>query len=64
MVAMDFFLANTGADDDVLTTLAMKEKLIKSVGATMVPDKSASEFDVATIICHLEFWNFEVTKRS
>ena len=47
---------NTGADDDVLTILAMKEKPFQSAGATVLPDKSASEFAVATIIEYLDFW--------
>ena len=50
---MDFCFANTGADDDVLTILAMKEEPFQSVGATVLPDKSASEFAVATIIGYL-----------
>ena len=53
MVAMDFCFANTESDDDVLTILAMKEKPSQSVGATVLPDKSASEFAVATIIGYL-----------
>ena len=39
---MDFCFANTDSDDDVLTILAMKEKPFQSVGATVLPDKSAS----------------------
>ena len=50
MDAMDFFFANTQCDDAVLTILAMKEKPFQSVGATVLSDKSASEFAVATII--------------
>ena len=34
MVAMDFCFVNTGADDDVLTIPAMKEKPFQSVGAS------------------------------
>ena len=56
MVAMDFDFANTESDDDVLTILAMNEKPFQSVGATVLPDKSASEFAVATIIGFLDFW--------
>ena len=56
MVAMDFCLVNNESDDDVLTILAMKEKLVQSVGATVLPDKSASEFSLATIIGYLDFW--------
>ena len=48
MVAMDFCFVNTESDDDVLTILAMKEKPFQSVGATVLPDKSASEFAVVT----------------
>ena len=55
MVAMDFSFANTESDDDVLTILAMKEKPFQSVGATVLPDKSASEFAVATTIGYLDF---------
>ena len=54
MVAMDFSFANTESDDDVLTILAMKEKPFQSAGATVLPDKSASEFAVATIIGYQE----------
>ena len=42
------------SDDDVLTILAMKEKPFQSVGATVLPDESASEFAVATIIGYLD----------
>ena len=49
MVAMDFCFVNTESDDDVLTILAMKESPFQSVGATVLPDKSASVFAVATI---------------
>ena len=56
MVAMDFYFVNTGADDGVLTILAMKEKPFQSAGATVLPDKSASEFAVAKIIEYLDFW--------
>ena len=59
MVAMDFWLANTESDDDVLTILAMKERLSQSVGATVLPDKSASDFGVATIIGLLDFWGHQ-----
>ena len=59
MVAMDFRFVNTGADDDVLTILAMKEKPFQSVGATVLPDKTASEFAVATIIGYLDFWGHQ-----
>ena len=55
MVAMDFCFVNTESDDDVLTILAMKEKPFQSVGETVLPDKSASEFAVATIIGYLDF---------
>ena len=41
MVAMDFCFVNTESGDDVLTILAMKEKPFQSVGATVLPDKSA-----------------------
>ena len=51
MVAMDFCFANTESDDDVLTILTMKERPFQSVGATVLPDKSASEFPVTTITC-------------
>ena len=44
MVAMNFCFANTESDDDVLMILAMKEKIFQPVGATVVPDKSVSEF--------------------
>ena len=53
---MDFCFVNTESDDDVLTILSMKEKPLQSVGATMLPDRSASEFAVATIIGYLDFW--------
>ena len=56
MVAMDFCFVNTGSGDDVLTILAMKEKSFQSVGATVLLDKSASEFAVATTIGYLDFW--------
>ena len=56
MVAMDFCFVHTESDDDVLTILAMKEKSFQSVGVTVLPDKSASEFAVATIIGYLDFW--------
>ena len=59
MVAMDFSFVNTGADDDVLTIQVMKEKPFQSVGATVLPDKSASEFAVATIIGYLDFWGHQ-----
>ena len=59
MVAMDFSLINTESDDDVLTILAMKEKPFQSVGATVLPDKTASEFAVATTIDHLDFWGHQ-----
>ena len=55
MVAMNFWFANTESDDDVLMILAMKEKPFQSVGATVLPDKSVSEFAVATIIGYLDF---------
>ena len=55
MVALDFCFVNTESDDDVLTILAMKEKPFQSVGATVLPDKSASEYAVATIIGYLDF---------
>ena len=59
MVAMDFFFANIHSDDGLLTILAMKETLFQSVGATVLPDKSASEFAVATIIGYLDFWGHQ-----
>ena len=59
MVAMDFCLANTESDDDVLTILAMTEKPFQSVGATVLPDKPASEFAAATIIGYLDFWGHQ-----
>ena len=59
VVAMDFCLVNTESDDDVLTILAMKEKPFQSVGATLLPDKSASEFADATIIGYLDFWGHQ-----
>ena len=59
MVAMDFCFVNTESDDDVLTILAMKEKPFQSVGATVLPEKSASEFAVATIIGYLDFWGHQ-----
>ena len=59
MVAMDFCFVNAESDDDVLTILATKEKPFQSVGATMLPDKSASEFAVATIVGHLDFWGHQ-----
>ena len=59
MVAMDFCFLNTESDDDVLTILAMREKPFRSVGATVLPDKSASEFAVATIIDYLDFWGHQ-----
>ena len=59
MVAMDFCFVNTDSDDDVLTILAMKEKPFQSVGATVLPDTSASEFAVATIIGYLDFWGHQ-----
>ena len=59
MVAMDFCFVNTDSDDDVLTVLAMKGKPSQSVGATVLPDKSASELAVATIIGYLDFWGHQ-----
>ena len=59
MVAMDSCFVNTESDDDVLTILAMKEKTFQSVGATVLLDKSASEFAVATIIGYLDFWGHQ-----
>ena len=59
MVAMDFCFVNTESDDDVLTILAMKEKPFQSVGVTVLPDKSASEFAVATIIGYLDIWGHQ-----
>ena len=56
MVAGDFCFANTESDDDVLTIMAVKVKPFQSVGATVLPDKAASEFAVATIIGYLDFW--------
>ena len=53
VVAMGFCFANIKSDDDVLTILA---KPFQSVGAIVLPDKSASEFAVATIIGYLDFW--------
>ena len=55
MIALDFCFVNTESGDDVLTILAMKEKPFQSVGATVLPDESASEFAVATIIGYLDF---------
>ena len=55
IAAMDFCFVHTESDDDVLTILAMKEKPFQSVGATVLPDKSASEFAVAAIIGYLDF---------
>ena len=48
MDAMDFCFANSECDDAVLTILAMKE-------TTVLPDKVASEFAVATIIGYCDF---------
>ena len=59
MVAMDFCFVNTESDDDVLTILAMKEKPFQSVGASVLPEKPASEFAVATIIGHLDVWGHQ-----
>ena len=59
MVAMEFCFVNTESDDDVLTILAMKEKPFQSVGATVLPDKSAREFAVATIIGYLDIWGHQ-----
>ena len=59
MVARDFCFVNTESDDDVLTILAKKEKPFRSFGATVLPDKSASEFAVATIIGYLDFWGHQ-----
>ena len=56
MVAIDFCFLNAESDDDVLTILAVKEKPFQSVGATVLPDKSASEFAVTPIIGYLDFW--------
>ena len=55
MVAMDLCFANTESDDDVLTILAMKERPLQSAGATVLPDTSASEFAVGTIIGYVDF---------
>ena len=51
MVAMDVCFANTESDGDVFTIWTMKEKPFQAVGATVLRDKSASEF--ATIIGYL-----------
>ena len=59
MVAMDFCFANTESDGDVLTMLAMKEKPCSSVGVRVLPDKSASEGAVATIIGYLDLWGHQ-----
>ena len=59
VVAMDFCFVNTVFDDDVLTILAMKENPFQSVGATVLLDKSASEFAVATISGYLDFWGHQ-----
>ena len=59
MVAMDFCFVNTESDNDVLTILAMNESPSQSVGATVLPEKSASEFAVATISCYLDFWGHQ-----
>ena len=59
MVAMDFCFVNTESDDDALTIQAMKEKPFRSVGATVLLDKSANEFAVATIIGYLDFWGHQ-----
>ena len=58
-VAMDFCFANTESDDDVLTILEVKERFFQSAGATVLPDISASEFAVATIIGNLDFWGHQ-----
>jgi hypothetical protein len=56
MVAMDFLFLNTDIDDEVLTVLSLKEKPGQAVGATALPDKSASEFAVAAVAGYLDFW--------
>ena len=56
MIAMEFCFVNTESDDDVLTILAMEAKPFQSVAATVLPDKSASEFAVATIIGNPDIW--------
>ena len=62
VVALGFCFVNTESDDNVLTILAMKEKPFQSVGATVLPDKSASEFAVATIIGYLDFCGHQEVK--
>ena len=64
MVAMDFCSANTESHDEVLTILAIKEKPFQSFGATVPPDKSASEFAVATIIGYQDIWGHQVCSRA
>ena len=59
MVAMDFCFVFTVSDDDVLTILAIKEKPFQSIGATVLPENSASEFAVATIIGYPDFWGHQ-----
>ena len=56
---MDVCFVNTESDDDVLTILTMKEKPLQFVGATVLPDTSASEFAVATIIGYLDFFGHQ-----
>ena len=56
IVAVDFCFVNTESDDDMLTILAMKEKPFQSIGSTVLPDKSAGEFAVATIIGYFDLW--------
>ena len=55
-VHLDFLFINTDLDDDVLTVLGIKEKPGQAVGATALPDKSASEFAVAAVTGYLDFW--------
>ena len=53
---MDVCFVNTEADDNLLTILALNEKPSQEVGATVLPEESASEFTVASTIGNMDFW--------
>ena len=53
---MDFCFINTATDEEIITILSMKERPFQAVGATVLPDKSASGFAVATVTGYIDFW--------
>ena len=57
MVTLDFCFENTESDDDASTISAGKEKPFQSVGATVLPDLSTSEFVLAMGTGYLDSWD-------